>query len=450
MAAERLSMRQIREVLRQKWGLGLSHRAVARSLGLGLGTISSVLARARVTGLDWPQVQALTDDGLERQLYGRPEVAGQRGGPAPDCTWIHAERRKPGVTLELLHLEYLERHPDGYRYTRFCDLYRRWLRRRRLSMRQVHRAGDKCFVDYAGQKPRLIDPVTGAVGEVELFAAVLGASNYTYAEATRTQQVPDWIASHARAFAYFGGVTAAVVCDQLQRGVVVPCRYEPGLQRTYEEFAEHYGTAILPARPAKPRDKAKIEAGVLVAERWILARLRHETFFSLAALNARIAELLTELNARPMRVYRASRRELFERLDQPALRPLPAEPFIYGEWKVARVNVDYHVEIQRHYYSVPYALLHEVMDTRVSATTVEIFHRGQRIAAHLRDDTPGRHTTIAAHMPKAHQHHLEWTPSRLIQWAATIGPRTAALVAAILADRPHPEQGYRSCPGLLA
>jgi transposase len=449
MAAERLSMRQIRDVLRQKWTLGLSHRAVARSLGVGLGTITSVIVRAQAAGLDWPQVQALADDVLESRLYGRPEVAGQRQRPAPDCAWIHAERRRPGVTLELLHLEYLERHPDGYRYTRFCDLYRRWLQRRGLSMRQEHRAGDKCFVDYAGQKPRLIDPATGEVVEVELFVAALGASNYTYAEATRTQQVPDWIASHARAFAFFGGVTAAVVCDQLKSGVVVPCRYEPGLQRTYEEFAAHYGTAILPARPARPRDKAKIEAGVLVVERWILARLRHETFFSLAALNARIAELLTDLNIRPMRVYGASRRQLFERLDQPALRPLPSEPFVYGEWAGARVNVDDHVEVQRHYYSVPYALVHEKTDVRVSAATVEIFHRGQRVAAHPRDTTPGRHTTNPAHMPKAHQHHLEWTPSRLIEWAATIGPRTAALVEAILADRPHPEQGYRSCLGLL-
>jgi transposase len=449
MATERLSMRQIREILRQKWALGLSHRAVASSLRVGLGTISSVTSRAQAAGLDWAQVQTLADEAVEGRLYGRPEVAGQRQRPAPDCAWIHAERRRPGVTLELLHLEYLERYPDGYRYTRFCDLYRRWLERRRLSMRQLHRAGDKCFVDYAGHKPRVIDPTTGEVVEVELFAAVLGASNYTYAEATRTQQVPDWIASHTRAFAFFGGVTAAVVCDQLKSGVVLPCRYEPGLQRTYEEFAGHYGTAILPARPAKPRDKAKIEAGVLVAERWILARLRHETFFSLAALNTRIAELLADLNTRPMRLYRASRRELFERLDRPALRPLPAEPFVYGEWAVARVNIDYHVEIHRHYYSVPYTLIHEVMDARVSAATVELFHRGQRVAAHRRDDTPGRHTTNPAHMPKAHQHHLEWTPSRLIQWAETIGSQTAALVAAILADRPHPEQGYRSCLGLL-
>jgi transposase len=448
MATERLSMRQIREILRQKWALGLSHRAVARSLGLGLGTISSLVSRAEQAGLDWPQVQALADDVLESRLYRRPAVAGSRG-PAPDGAWIHAERRKPGVTLELLHLEYLERHPDGYRYTQFCELYRRWLGRRGLSMRQIHHAGEKMFVDYAGQKPTLIDPATGAVREVELFVAVLGASNYTYAEATLTQRVPDWIASHQRAFAFYGGVTAAVVCDQLKSGVVVPCRYEPGLQRTYEDFAQHYGTAILPARPAHPRDKAKIEVAVQLAERWILARLRHERFFSLAALNARIAELLADLNARRMRLYGASRRELFERLDRPALRPLPATPFVYGEWKVARVNVDYHIEVHRHYYSVPYALVHEIVDVRLTAATIECFHRGVRVAAHARDDTPGRHTTVAAHMPKAHQQHLEWTPSRLTDWARTIGPQTAALVAAILADRPHPEQGYRSCLGLL-
>src|SRR5436309_5236520 len=443
-------MRQIREILRQKWALGLSHRAVASSLRVGLGTISSVVSRAHAAGLDWAQVQTLADEALEGRLYGRPEVAGQRQRPAPDCAWIHAERRRPGVTLELLHLEYLERSPDGYRYTRFCDLYRAWLARRRLSMRQVHRAGEKCFVDYAGQKPRLIDPTTGEVLAVELFVAALGASNYTYAEATLTQQVPDWIASHARAFAFFGGVTAAVVCDQLKSGVVVPCRYEPGLQRTYEDFAEHYGTAILPARPAKPRDKAKIEAGVLVAERWILARLRHETFFSLAALNTRIAEFLADLNTRPMRLYRASRRQLFERLDQPALRPLPAEAFVYSDWKVgARVSLDYHIELHGHYYSVPYALIHEHVDACLTATTVQLFHRGPRVAAHRRSVVRGQHTTDPAHMPKAHQRHLEWTPSRLIDWARTIGPQTAALVEAILADRPHPEQGYRSCLGIL-
>ncbi len=373
---------------------GRSHREVAQHLGAGLGTVSGVERRARAAGLDWPQVEALSDEALEARLYGAPTPPTHHR-PVPDCAALHAERRKPGVTLELLHLEYLEQHPDGYRYTQFCELYRQWLHRRGLSMRQVHHAGDKCFVDYAGKKPRLIEAATGEVTEVELFVAVLGASNYTYAEATRTQQIPDWLASHQRAFQFFGGVTIAVVCDQLKSGVTLSCRYEPGLQRTYEEFAQHYGTVILPARPAKPRDKPKIEVAVQIVERWILARLRLECFFTLGALNSRSAEL------------------------------------------------------RGHYYSVPYALIHEQVDGRLTATTVEILHRGQRVAVHVRSHGRGRHTTDPAHMPKAHQRHLEWTPSRLTTWARTIGPQTAALVQAILADRPHPEQGYRSCRGLL-
>jgi transposase len=296
-----------------------------------------------------------------------------------------------------------------------------------------------------------VDPTTGEVFEVELFVGVLGASNYTFAEATRTQQLPDWLGSHARMFAFFGGVSGAVVCDQLKSGVSVPCRYEPGLQRTYEEFAQYMGTTILPARPAKPRDKAKIEVAVQVAERWILARLRNERFFTLGALNARIRELLADLNQRRMRHYAASRTELFARLDRPALRPLPPEPFVYGEWKRATVSIDYHVEIAHHYYSVPHTLvaLQQPVDVRVSAGTVEIFHRGQRVAAHRRSHVRGQHTTDPAHMPKAHQAHREWSPSRIVTWAQTVGPQTAALVTAILASRPHPEQGYRSCLGIL-
>ena len=365
MATERLSMRQIREVLRQKWVLGRPHREVAESLRIGLGTVCLVLDKAKQAGLDWPTVQTLTEEALEARLYTRPHVAVPERvtRPWPDCAYIHRERRKAGVTLELLHLEYLEQHPDGYRYTQYCEIYRRWLKHRGLSMRQVHRAGEKLFVDYSGKKPTIIDPATGEVTEVELFVAVLGASNYTYAEATRTQQVHDWIGSHERAFAFFGGVTEVVVPDQLKSGVTVPCRYEPGLQRTYEEFAQHCNTVILPARPKHPRDKPKAEVGVQVAQRWILARLRHERFFSLAALNARIRELLEPLNAKVMRVYRASRRELFVQLDQPVLRPLPAEPFVVGEWTIdARVNIDYHIDVHGHYYSVPYELLHERVD----------------------------------------------------------------------------------------
>jgi transposase len=448
MATERLSMRKLREILRQKWPLARSHRQVAAGLNVSVGTVTAVLRRAAHAGLDWAQVQAVSDDILEARLYGAPVTPGVTR-PLPDCAWIHTERRKPGVTLELLHLEYLEQHPTGYRYTRFCDLYRRRLAGHRLSMRQEHRAGEKVFVDYAGQKPHLVDPTTGEVIEVELFVGVLGASNCTYAEATRTQQLPDWLGSHQRMFRFFGGVTTAIVCDQLKSGVTIPCRYEPGLQRTYDEFATHAGTTILPARPKKPRDKAKIEVAVQVAERWILARLRHETFFSLAALNDRIADLLADLNARRMRHYQASRQELFDRLDRPALRPLPATPFVYGAWKLATVNVDYHVEIDHHYYSVPHALVQQPVDVRVSALTLEIFHRGPRVAAHVRSHARGQHTTVTAHMPKAHQRHREWSPSRLIAWAGTVGPQTAALVEAILASRPHPEQGYRSCLGIL-
>lgn len=447
MATERLSMRNTREIFRQKWTLGRSHREVCRSLGISIGAVSGAIARAIAAGLDWAAVQALTDEALEAKLY--PSVLAASERPEPDCTYLHVERRKPGVTLELLHLEYLEKHPNGYRYTQFCERYREWLDKRRLTMRQEHRAGEKLFVDYSGKKPHIVDPNTGEVIEVELFVAVLGASNYTFAEATRTQRGPDFIASHVRALAFLGGVPAALVPDQLKSGVIVACRYEPGIQRTYEELAQHYGTAILPARPGHPRDKAKVEAGVLVAQRWILARLRHETFFSLEALNERIGELLEELNDRPMRVYGASRRELLERIDRPALRTLPPEAFAYAEWRKARLNIDYHAEVDHHFYSAPHALVHEELEARLTAITVELFHKGERVASHLRSYQRGRHTTVDEHMPKAHRAHAEWSPSRIVSWAATIGPSTKALAEAILAERRHPEQGYRSCLGIL-
>jgi transposase len=446
MATERLSMRKTREILRQKWQLGRTHREVAFSVAASAGAVAGTIERATRAGLDWATVAAIDDSELEARLY--PSIAAT-SRPLPDFAKLHAERRRPGVTLELLHLEYLEQYPNGYRYTQFCERYREWLKSRQLTMRQEHRAGEKLFVDYSGKKPSIVDAKTGERVEVELFVAVLGASNYTYAEATATQRGPDFIASHVRAFEYFGGVATALVPDQLKSGVTHPCRYEPGIQRTYEEMARHYDTTVLPARPAKSRDKAKVEVAVQIAQRWILARLRNQTFFSLDELNERIWELLEELNARMMRVYGCSRRDLFERLDRPALRPLPPERFVFGEWKTARVNIDYHIELDHHYYSVPHALVHEQVDARLTASTIEIFHKSRRVAAHPRSYVRGRHTTIAEHMPLLHQKHLEWTPSRIIHWAQTIGPNTARLVEAILADRPHPEHGYRSCLGIL-
>ena len=447
MATERLSMRKTREILRLRWVLQLTHRDVAKSARSSVGAVHLAVSRAKKAGLDWAAVEALSDSELEAKLYGVPFAGQDR--PLPDFAYLHAERKKKGVTLELLHHEYLEQHPDGYRYSQFCDYYRDWLGKRRLTMRQEHLAGDKLFTDYSGKRPSIVDPATGEEKAVELFVAVLGASNYTFAEATLSQSGPDWIASHCRAFAFLGGVTAAVVPDQLKSAITRACRYEPGVQRTYEEMAAHYGTAIVPARPAHPRDKAKVEVGVQIAQRWILARLRNQIFFSLDALNERIAELLEELNDRVMRIYGVSRRVLFERLDRPALRPLPPERFVYGEWLTAKVNIDYHVDVLRHYYSVPHSLVHEKVDVRISGATVEVFHGTRRVASHARSDARGRHTTEPSHMPLAHQQHLEWTPSRIVYWASTIGPNTKALVEAILEERRHPEQGYRSCLGIL-
>lgn len=449
MATERLSMRKSREILRHKWVLGRSHRDVVASLSISAGIVTKVLTRAADAGVvEWSQVEALSDSELEHRLYGPPRRPGAQR-PMPDPAYIHRERKKVGVTLELLHLEYLEQHPDGYRYTQFCEVYRRWLKSRGLSMRQIHRAGEKMFIDYSGKKPTIVDPKTGEVSEVELFVAVLGASNYTYAEATLTQRSPDFIASHQRAFRFFGGVTSVLVPDQLKSGVIKACAYEPKTQRTYGQMATHYDAVIIPARPRHPKDKAKVEAAVLVAQRWILARLRNQTFFSLNELNDRIGELLDDLNARRMKRYAASRKELFEQLDEPALKPLPVEPFTYGEWTTAKVNIDYHIDVDRHYYSVPYVLRGEHVEAWATGTTVEVWHNNQRITSHVRSSRRGFHTTKSEHMPKAHQKHLEWTPSRLVHWGGTIGPKTEALVQAILEARPHPEQGYRSCLGLL-
>lgn len=451
MTTERLPMRQVREILRQKLLQGQSHREVSASLEVGLGTISSVLKSAAAAGLAWADVEALSDDDLDRRLRASTVAASapRATRPLPDPARLHLELRRVGVTLQLLHLEYRESHPDGYGYTQFCAYYRDWVDRQSCTMRQVHRAGEKLFVDYSGKRPSIVDRNTGKVTEVELFVAAMGASNWVYAEATATQQVPDWIAAHTNALEALGGVPQMIVPDQLKSGVTVPCRYEPTIQRTYEEWAVHYGTVIVPARPRHPRDKAKVEVSVQIVQRYILARLRHQTFFSLHDLNARIFELIFELNRRVMRRYGKSRQELFEELDRPALKALPSQRFEYAAWKIARVNIDYHVEIDRRFYSVPYALVHEAVDVRLTLLIVEIFHHGQRVASHARNPNPGQHTTVSEHMPKSHVKHLEWTPSRLIAWAATVGPGTARLITAILEDRPHPEMGYRSCLGVL-
>jgi transposase len=449
MPAKRLAMRQVREVLRLKWACGLSDRQIARGLRISRPTVTHYVRRLKAAGLSWPLPEDMDDAALERRLFANTLYTPASERPLPDWSRVHQELKRKGVTLTLLWQEYKATHPDGLQYSYFCEAYRKWASKLDLVMRQSHRAGETLFVDYAGQTVPVVDPQSGEVHQAQVFIAVLGASNYTYAEATRSQSLPDWIASHVRAFEAFGGVPRVLVPDNLKAAVTRPHRYEPVLNRTYEALAQHYGVAVVPARAARPRDKAKVEVGVQVVERWILARLRHHTFFSFTDLNRAIQDLRADLNHRPFKKLPGSRQRLFESLERPALRPLPQTPFEYAEWKLVRVNIDYHVEIFGHYYSVPYTLVKAQLEARISAHTVEVFHKGKRVASHRRSPYKGRHTTLKEHMPKAHRHYAEWTPQRLIRWASKTGGATAQVVEAILTARAYPQQGFRACWGIM-
>jgi transposase len=432
-----------------KFDGGQTNRRIARSCHISRPTVSDYLLRFEKAGLEWPAAAALDDATLEQKLFAAVPVAPIAGRAVPDWSQVHRELRRKGVTLTLLWHEYKAAHPEGFQYSWFCDQYRAWTRKLDVVMRQEHRAGEKLFVDYAGQTAEVVDRRTGEIRHAQIFVAVLGASSYTYAEATWTQQLPDWIGAHVRAFQFLGGVSEVLVPDNLRSGVSKAHRYEPDLNPTYADLASHYGVAVLPARVRKPRDKAKAEAGVLLVERWILAVLRHRTFFSLPELNREIARLLERLNTRPFKKLPGTRRELFEQLDRPALHPLPAQPYEFAEWKKVRVNIDYHVEIEGHYYSVPYQLVRKALEARYSERTVECFHKGQRVASHPRSHLKGRHTTLPEHMPTSHRSYAEWTPQRLIRWAEKTGPATAGMVQTILERRAHPQQGFRSCLGIM-
>lgn len=445
---KRLPMRKIRDALRLQ-AAGLSKRRIAASLSVGRATVRDYLQRAERAGLAWPLPDDLSDEALEQRLFPALQTVRTKERPPPDWPVIHRELRKRGVTLMLLWEEYRAVHLDGYGYSQFCELYRRWKGRLSPTMRQTHLAGEKMFVDYAGQTIEIMDGLTGEVREAQLFVAVLGGSSYTYAEATWSQSLPDWTGSHCRAFSFFGGVTAQVVSDNLKSGITKACFYEPAVNRTYSDLARHYDTAVVPARPYKPRDKAKVEVGVQLAERWILAALRNRQFFSLTELNAAIRELLAKLNNRVTRHLGTSRARLFEDLDRPALKALPQEAYTYAAWQERRVGLDYHVEVEKHYYSVPHTLLREKVWARISERTVEVFHRGKRVAAHVRSSSNRRHTTVREHMPSSHRRYADWTPERLKRQAGEIGPNTSVLVEVILRERTHPEQGFRSCLGIL-
>lgn len=448
MSQEGLSMRKVREILRLRIGCSLSCRDVAKSCKVSHSTVLEYQRRAISAGLGWPLPEGMDDAALERIVCEPPEAPVCRRD-MPDIDYLVSEMKKAHVTLSLLWLEYKAANPDGYQYTQFCHRYREAKKRLDVVLRQEHRAGEKLFTDYAGDTIGITDPRTGGVTAAYIFVAVLGSSNYTYAEATTHMSLPHWIASHIRAFEYFGGVPRIVVPDNTKCAVIKPDRYEPDLNPAFADMAAHYSTAIIPARVRKPRDKAPVEAGVLLVERWILAALRNRTFFSIHEANDAIAELLEKLNERKFKKMNSSRIELFENLEKPALWPLPPCRYEFLEWKTAKVGIDYHISAAKHFYSVPYQLVGEQVDVRLSALTVEILYKNRRVASHRRSSAEGAFTTNPDHRPRSHQEHLQWTPSRIINWAKQTGPATAALVKKILASRPHTEAGYRSCLGII-
>jgi transposase len=443
-------MRKITEVLRLK-AAGMSSRDIARSIGAGKTTVYEYLARAEAAGIGWPLPEDMDEEALEARLFPPPcaELAARR--PVPDWRQVHRElKRRRHVTLRLLWLEWREAEPDGWGYTQFCEHYQRWLGAQDVVMRLTYAAGERMFVDFSGDRAEVVDPGTGEVTHAEVFVAVLGASGLVYVEATRGQDLGSWLRAHVHAWEAYGGVAEVTVPDNLRAAVARPCRYDPELNPSYAELARHFRTVVLPTRTAHPRDKAAVEAGVLSVERWVLAPLRHRRFFSLAELNEAIAERVAWLNGRPFRGSPASRRELFDEIERAALKPLPEGRFELAEWKKVTVNIDYHVEFDCRFYSVPYRFVRQRLDLRATASTVEVLRAGRRVASHAREYGRRRFVTDPAHMPASHRAHLQWTPSRLIEWGRSVSPATAAFVERVLVSRAHPEHAYRTCLGLMS
>jgi len=446
-----VSMHKVKEVLRLHYSSSLSQRKIATSLNLSVGAVNKYLDLSKQANISWPLPDDMTHDKLCELLKKVKPIPEVIFAPV-DLACVHQELKRKHVTLQLLWEEYCEKQKcqPNYSYSQFCRLYREWSKKQSPSMRQTHKAGDKLFIDYVGDTVPVIDRLTGEIRPAQIFVAVMGASNYSYAEATWTQSLPDWIGSHVRAFCFFGGVVNLLVPDNLKSAINKACRYEPEVNRTYADMVTHYDTAVLPARPYKPKDKAKAEGGVLLTQRWILARLRNRQFFSLEELNEAIAELLDRLNHRPFKKLQGNRYEQFHAIDKPALKPLPEKAYEYAEFRTARVNMDYHIEVEKHYYSVPFQLVREEVDVRFTNRVIEISHRGKRVAIHRRSFLLWKHTTNPDHMPKAHQKYAGWSPGSFLNNAIKIGPKTRDMVKEILISYKHPEQSYRSCQGLLS
>ena len=450
MSQERLTLRKIKEILRLKYEAGLSNRAIAGACKISNSTVGLYLQRAEAAGLGWPLAEG-DEEKLYQQLFPEKANPNESQRPLPNWEAVRKELRQKGVTLRLVWMEYIERTPDGYQYSQFCEYYRRWKKAHvEPTRRREHVGGEQMQVDYAGMKVRITDPKSGKVSQAQVFVAVLPASNYTYAEAQESANQCNWNNGHVRAMAFFGGVPRIVVPDNLKTGVKKPNYYEPEINPAYQALAEHYHFVVLPARVRKPRDKGKVENSVQNVERWVLAPLRHRTFFSLAEANQAIRNQLELFNNRIMKLSGRSRRQEFEEIDRPNLRPLPKTAYEYAERKTARVNLDYHVEFEHNLYSVPHNLIHQEVEIRATERMLEIFYQGKSVAVHLRGHRRGRFFTQSAHMPANHQFLEQVNASQLVQWGTAIGPQTTALIQATLKSRPFPEQAYRTCLGILS
>jgi len=442
-------MRKLRDILRLRLNAELSMRQIRDSLRISLGAIQKVINQAETLGLSWADIESLDDQQLAQRFYPQSDTRATGPLQQPDWAETHRALKHKGITKQLLWEEYTQQYPNrSYSYPQFCFLYQDWLKKQRRSMRQTHRAGEKLFVDYAGQTVPIVCASTGEVKFAQIFVAVLGASNYTYCEATWSQSSPNWLSSHVNAFEFIGGIPDMIVPDNLKSGVRKACRYDPDLNPAYQQLASHYDVAIVPARPYKPKDKAKAEVGVQIIERWILAKLRHQTFFSLAELNQCIKALLVDVNNKPFKQLKGNRQTWFESLDQPALKPLPKKAYQYTDIKTVKVNVDYHIQYDQHLYSVPHHLVGEKIELHATTQTIELYFYHNRVASHARKYRPGM-TTTPAHMPHKHAKHQRWTPGRLMNWAKDIGPDVLCWVKTLLEQKKHPEQGYRVCLGLL-
>ncbi len=450
MSDTRISMRKLREILRMRFDHQLSIRKISRSVRVSVGTVSNYIQAFQNSTLEWPLPDNCSETVLIQTLFPEAPLPSRKGLIDPEWGELHQSLKRKGVTKQLLWEEYCQAHTlNAYSYAQFCHRYNQWRGCQKRSMRQHHKAGEKLFVDYAGPTVPIVNPDTGEIAhKAQIFVAVMGASNYTYAEATLSQKSEDWLGSHVRAFEFLGGVPEVIVPDNLKSGVTQACRYEPDLNPAYQHLANHYQVAVIPARPYKPKDKAKAEAGVQLVERWILAKLRHDTFFTLAELNSQIRELLTELNLKPFQQLPGSRRSTFEQLDEPALRPLPKQAFVFAEFGKARVNIDYHIGWKGHYYSVPHQLVKQDVDVQVTEHCVTLYCKGKTVATHARKFRTG-FTTLGVHMPERHRKHQEWSPERLLEWAKDLGPDVHWVTQYLLTSREHPEQAYRSCLGLL-